>query len=165
MSLVNSGTIEPKYQNTIKFTIPDASESYHKSKLINGDILDASRQALDMFTKRAFPKICSFIHEEQQRTVEAGLFELTLRFASIIEMHFSGSYKDYITEIKYIYNLHDPITYPTEKIEHICRIKFSKHICEPVFELYRSKGYTVTLRESVNTENKVTHWFTISWDK
>ena len=145
MSFSNAGTTEPKYLNTIKFTIPDVSESYQKAKLINDDILEVSNQSLDLFSKRAFPKICGFIHEEQQRAVEAGLCELTLRFASIIEKHFSGSYKDYITEIKYIYNLHDPITYPTEKIEYICKIKFGKHICEPVFELYRSKGYNVTL--------------------
>lgn len=43
MSLISSGgTIEPKYQNTIKFIIPDVSESYLKTKLINIAILEAS---------------------------------------------------------------------------------------------------------------------------
>jgi hypothetical protein len=106
MSFTNAGN-EQSYLKNI--SIMDINKVHQLTKQNYSAILAESRATLELFRKRSIIKVTDFIQEKQQHAIDNGLFELTLPFTYIIETHFSGSYKDYVSEIKYIYDLHDPI--------------------------------------------------------
>lgn len=162
MSFTNAGN-EHSYLKNI--SIMNINKVQQLTKQNYSAILAESRATLELFRKRAIVNVTEFIQEKQAQAIENGLFELTLPFTYIIETHFSGSYKDYVSEIKYIYNLHDPINYPSDKIDNICKIKFAEYICSPLFTLYKEHGYIINFRVPLDTCSDIFQWFTITWAK